>query len=139
MEDINKSKSFADIQKEYLEDVSWDEFNASSKLANSSRYIVKYQNYYYSTINKINTVQEEINKKYQELYLYYKLDFEIQLKDNEIKTFIETNVEYSKLKSGTEKLKCTANYFEQCIKNINAMRYDIKNFLDIEKFKAGIV
>jgi len=136
---LESKKTFEDIQEEYLEDVSWDEYNSSSKLANSAKYVVKYQNYYYSTVIKITKVQEEMNKKYQELYLYYKLDFDIQLKDNEIKNFIETNVEYSKLKSATEKLKSTANYFETCIKNVNSMRYDIKNFLEVEKFKAGIV
>jgi ribosome-associated translation inhibitor RaiA len=131
--------TFEDIQKEYAEDIQWDEFNASSKISKLSSYVVKYQNMYYNGLKKLNTITEALGKKYQELYIYYKLDFEIKLKDTEIKTFIETNSEYLSLKTAKAKLENQINYFEDCIKNLNNMRWDIKTYLEFEKFKQGLV
>jgi len=131
--------TFEDIQKEYNEDITWDEFNVSSKINLLAKYIVKYQNHYFGGLKKLNIITQGLGKKYQELYIYYKLDFEIKLKDQEIKTFIETNTEYLELKTAKSKLENQINYFEECMKNINSMRWDIKTYLDFEKFKQGIV
>jgi hypothetical protein len=132
-------KKFNDIQLEYQDDIIWDEFNASSKISKLATLVVKYQNYYFDGLKKLNTINELIGKKYQELFIYYKLDFEIKLKDTEIKTFITTNTEYLKLQVLKTSIENKINYFEECIKNLNNVRWDIKTYLELEKFKQGIV
>jgi len=132
-------KSFEDVQDEYLEDITWNELNSSSKMENCSMYIAKYQRYYFNALNKLYAVQEALGKKYQSLYIEYKMDFEIKLSSSEIKTFIETNSEYLTLKTSEKKLEAQINFFEECMKNVNSMRWDIKTFLELEKFKQGIV
>jgi len=134
-----KPKTFEDIQDEYREDIIWNELNASSKVSKCSRYVAKYQKYYFNGLSKLHDVEETLGNKYQSLYIEYKMDFEIKLSSSEIKTFIETNSEYLKLKKAQKKLEAQINFFEECIKNINSIRWDIKTFLEMEKFKQGIV
>lgn len=131
--------SIQDLQSEYEVDVTWDEFNAPGVLQHIAYNISKYQKYYFEYITSRHKIEEALGNKYQELYLFYKLEFDVTLKDSEIKTFIETDKEYLKLKSAMSKIEAVINYIEECMKNLNSLRWDIKTFLDLEKFKAGIV
>lgn len=130
---------FKKIVKQYKEDIEWNDLNAAGKMQDCAKLIQKYQELYFSTLNQTYSITEELGKKYQELYLMYKLDFDIHLKDTEIKNFIETNKEYLELKTKLKKFENMANFFEECIKNINSMRWDIKTWLEIKKFQEGIV
>ena len=131
--------TFEEIQNEYEEDITWNELNARSKISLTAQYIAKYQKHYFNALLKINTINELLGKKYQEKYIYYKMDADIQLKSTEIKTFIESDTEYLKLKSAMKKLEIQANFFEECIKNINSMRWDIKTDLELRKFQEGVI
>ena len=133
------SQTFEDIQNEYLEDITWNELNSSSKISNCALYIAKYQKHYFNGLKKLYIIDEALGNKYQSLFIEYSLDFDVKLKPSEVKQFIDTNSEYLKLKHAKNKLENQINFFEESMKNINSMRWDIKTFLELEKFKQGIV
>ena len=82
---------------------------------------------------------KQLDGKWLELYEYYKTDYPMQLKDKEIKEFVERNPEYLDLKEKVQTLETEIDVLEKEIKNLDATRWDIKNFIDWTKLEMGVV
>jgi len=83
-------------------------------------------------------VSKELDSLWLERYLYYKNDFPISLKQNEIKDFIERDKEYIELKYKLKELENDIEYLEKHLKNIESFRWDIKLFIEWQKLEMGI-
>ena len=95
---------------------------------------------YAVVLKKYKNVLLELNKKeieYSDLYAirysYYKCDYDLQLTQSEIKTFLENDIETSKLRLEIKNLKTEAEILEKHLKNIESTRWDIKTLVDFLK------
>ena len=90
------------------------------------------------TKEKIELEEEYNNLKHSKL-LYYRTEFPITLKSNEIKDFIDTDNELNVLLKKIKEIDNDIEYHKEELKNINQTRWDIKNFIEWYKLLNGIV
>ena len=82
---------------------------------------------------------KQLDAKWIELYEYYKTEYPINLKEKEIQEFVKRNPEYLELKEKVQALEAEIDILEKEIKNLDATRWDIKNFIEWTKLEMGIV
>ena len=88
--------------------------------------------------NELINLYKKLDNFWMEKYLYYKNDFPISLKNNEIKDFIEKDKEYIDLKYKIKEFENDLEYLEKHLKNIESFRWDIKLFIEWKKLELGI-
>lgn len=113
-------------------------------LTNLDRVLVRlpmlYNNYlqeWYHTARVIDKLEIEMSNMYTELYGYYKVSYDFDLTNAEIKTFIENNVDRNKIKANLLTAKTYVTFLEKSMENINNARWSIKSLIDYENFKSG--
>jgi len=112
-------------------------FNISEKLIELPKIIAFYQNYYFTFKDKFYKLQNEIEKKWTEKYIYYKNDFDFSLTNSEIKQFIEKDLEMLDLKYKLNQIKGILEKFEESLKNLDGIKWTLKTLVEWEKFKSG--
>lgn len=132
------SKSIEDIRERYINFMHWDKDSVDIKLISISGEYAYFQNLYYETSKKLTTAQHAHDELWQGKYKQYKFEFDISLTHNEIKTFLEKDNDLLAKLVEVKKLRDLANFLEECLKNINQLRWDIKSFIDWKKFQAGL-
>ena len=83
-------------------------------------------------------ISKNLDSLWTERYLYYKNDFPITLKQNEIKDFIERDKDYIELRYKLKEQENELDYLEKHLKNIESFRWDIKLFIELKKLELGI-
>lgn len=96
-----------------------------------------YQSIFYNTKKKYDLQSMRLDRKWQEKYLYYKNEFRIVLNNNEIKSFIEKDLEYLDIKESEQKLKTFLEQIELTLKGLDSMGWQLKTLIEWEKFKQG--
>ena len=132
------SNKIEDIRKRYINFMHWDKDSVDIKLINISGEYAYFQNLYYETSKKLTIAQQAHDELWQGKYKQYKFEFDISLTHNEIKTFLEKDNDLLAKLVEVKKLRDLANFLEECLKNINQLRWDIKSFIDWKKFQAGL-
>lgn len=132
------SKSIEDIRERYINFMHWDKDSVDIKLISISGEYAYFQNLYYETSKKLTIAQQSHDELWQGKYKQYKFEFDISLTHNEIKTFLEKDNDLLAKLVEVKKLRDLANFLEECLKNINQLRWDIKSFIDWKKFQAGL-
>jgi hypothetical protein len=102
----------------------------------------------YSKESKLLKIQQiEKDKFYGELYRYYRYgemkgrpNFQQSLSTkSEIDPYIESDELYYKIALEVAGQEVIVNYLEQIVKSINSLGYNIKNYIDLQKFNKGIM
>ena len=84
-------------------------------------------------------LEDEYDGIWYERFMYYKNDFPVKLSSNEIKDLLERDIELKNLKKQIKKLQVEIDIIEKEIKNLDSLRWDIKNFIEWEKLTSGII
>ena len=121
----------------YNEFIEFDIPQISERLIKLPAMLGHYQGIYFEVRKRHNKSLIDMDKKWQEKYRYYKIEYSISLNNNEIKTFIERDLEYIDLKERERNLDNVLNRVEQCLKSLDSMSWTLKNLVEWEKFKAG--
>jgi hypothetical protein len=125
------------IFQKYEEFVKFEVEDISDRLLKLPEIVAYYQEIYFSVSKKLQKLRFELDKKWQERFLYYKTEFNISLSSSEIKTFIERDLEYIDIKEKIAALELLLTKIEEVLKALDNMRWTIKSLIDWEKFKAG--
>lgn len=120
-------------------DLQFTEENAIEMAMKIPNLYQRYLNVYIDELRDLKSLDISVDKKYGELYKYYKFD------DNrawgnkgEIDTQINSNEGYTDLKRESIQKEFVVKYLEEVLANINRMSFSVKNFIDLQKFKAGM-
>lgn len=124
------SKEFQDKIKE---DLKIDDLHKES-LQNSAKQFSYFQ-MYVELKYKLIRLYRIRDEKYQELYDYFKYNYNKDLKSNEIDIYINAHDEYKKLKELVNKKELEVETIEGVIKLFQNRNWDIKNIIELEKLK----
>lgn len=128
-----------ELSEEFLNDTTWDSINIEKAVISHSFTVSKWINKWMGFKRILDKVQKEFDEKWQARYLYYRMDFDIQLKLDEIKLLIERDTELAELKEKRQNVISIIEYIEKALKNLEGQRWDMKNAIELMKFKAGMI
>jgi hypothetical protein len=126
------------IRKRYLEFLKWDDKSVDLKIIQIAGEYAYYQSLYYETSKKMTLAQKDHDDLWQGKYKQYKYEFDISLNHSEIKTFLDKDNELLAKLVEVKKLRDFANFLEEAMKNINQLRWDIKNYIEWKHFQKGM-
>ena len=125
--------------EEYKKDVEWDETKviptSMSIASKSAKYINIWQNMKNLLILQI---EPEYNKLYNIRHSFYK-ECDIKYSSTEIKDILNRDESLSELKQIRELLLSFLEMLEKYIKNIEAIRYDLRNYTELMKLMHGVI
>ncbi|AOT25859.1 putative DNA repair and recombination protein [Campylobacter phage vB_CjeM_Los1] len=135
---IDDLKSFhKKIIEEYDMDSNWNPSTIKHHLTTLSGTIAKYLNYWSRLKHIIIQIDEEYNEKYMILYSHYRENSNINYTVTEIKDLISKDNELCNIRVKKSTAILIMEYIEKCVDNLNKTRYDLSNYIEIEKFLNG--
>ena len=127
------------IFKKYNDFVVYDLTNIDRKLLELPQIVSHYQNVFYGCQAQLDELELKKAEMWQAKFLYYKHQFDFVLSMSDIKQFIERDNEVLKIIRKMNVVRLIANRAEDTIKSLRDFSWTLKNLLEFEKFKAGIV
>ncbi len=124
------------IKTEYEQDCNWDGLNTQSFILALSGKVAKYISYWTKLKNLYLKVDEEYNKLYINLYMEYK-DGNINYTQGEIKDLLPKNQELAEIVKLKTAFISAIEMVEKYVDNLNKTRYDVTNYIEIQKFLNG--
>ena len=124
------------IKTEYEQDCNWDGLNTQSFILALSGKVAKYISYWTKLKNLYFKVDEEYNKLYINLYMEYK-DGNINYTKGEIKDLLPKNQELAEIVKLKTAFISAIEMVEKYVDNLNKTRYDVTNYIEIQKFLNG--
>ena len=124
------------IKTEYEQDCNWDGLNTQSFILALSGKVAKYISYWTKLKNLYLKVDEEYNKLYINLYIEYK-DGNINYTQGEIKDLLPKNQELAEIVKLKTAFISAIEMVEKYVDNLNKTRYDVTNYIEIQKFLNG--
>ena len=118
--------------------ISYEENQIEERLHRIPEMIGYYQNLFYTLQTKHTKYRFELDRTWQEKYLYYKNDFNFTLSNSEIKIFIDKDLEYMNLKQKLQEVTDTLNQTEIVLKGLKDMSWSLKTLIDWKKFQMGV-
>ena len=124
------------IKTEYEQDCNWDGLNTQSFILALSGKVAKYISYWTKLKNLYLKVDEEYNKLYINFYMEYK-DGNINYTQGEIKDLLPKNQELAEIVKLKTAFISAIEMVEKYVDNLNKTRYDVTNYIEIQKFLNG--
>ena len=124
------------IKTQYEQDCNWDGLNTQSFILALSGKVAKYISYWTKLKNLYLKVDEEYNKLYINLYMEYK-DGNINYTQGEIKDLLPKNQELAEILKLKTAFISAIEMVEKYVDNLNKTRYDVTNYIEIQKFLNG--
>ena len=124
------------IKTEYEQDCNWDGLNTQSFILALSGKVAKYISYWTKLKNLYLKVDEEYNKLYINLYMEYK-DGNINYTQGEIKDLLPKTQELAEIVKLKTAFISAIEMVEKYVDNLNKTRYDVTNYIEIQKFLNG--
>jgi flagellar biosynthesis/type III secretory pathway protein FliH len=133
--------TFEEFQKQASLDLTVEPDTAEQKTLKISSIYLKYLDIYYSEMRKLKEIQQTKDKVYAELFHEFrKKGFEgYEIKDKNVEVYLSLNENYQKIVGEFKDQTHKVSYIENLLEQINKMSYNIKNFVDIMKLKAGMI
>jgi len=132
-----KENFIEQISKRYFEFIEFEIKDISQRLNELPSVVGYYQSAYFSLKNKHHKYSFQLDRKWQELYLYYKNEYNITLNNSEIKSFIEKDLEYLDIKEKLSSVDNVMSSIEDIIKGLDNFRWTVKSLIDWEMWKGG--
>ena len=101
--------------------------------------IAKFQEVYYFVRYRIIELSKKLDEIWFDRYEYYKTEYPHELKTNEIREMIERDEKYGKVKYKIEEYKNILDRVEKSMKNLDSVRWDVRNFIEWKKIENGII
>lgn len=123
----------AELDKE----LEFDLTNVDKVLVRLPMLYNKYLQEWFHAARAIDKLEIEMSNMYAELFGYYKVHYEFDLTNQEVKSMIENNVDRNAVRQKLLAAKTYVTFLEKSMENINNARWSAKSLLDYENFKAG--
>jgi len=137
MDDFNEV--LEKIQTSAKEDITVDRKHLDTYLLTAGVMLQKYSKLLARFTRKYYDLEDKLSIKYKELFMFYKQDFDIQLKDAEIKVFISSDLEYINIKKSIDNHKVIIDLLERTIKDIQGNSWNIKSIIEYYKLTGEAI
>lgn len=132
-------EDFKKLKRRALEDLEFNEDNAIELSAKVPNLYQKYLSLYIGELEKYKKMTLKRDRMYGELLRNEKVNGDIEWKSkDEYNSVIMTNDNYYDLKLKTQEQEHIVKFLEETLDNIKRMSFNIKNFIDLKKFLAGM-
>ncbi len=130
---FNKLKKLAEREIKFNEETALD---ISTRVPNLYQ---KYLDIYVNELRLYKSHMTNIDKTYGELYKKIKHHDNYEWGNkNEIESQINAHPDYHKLRVAANEQEYIVKYLEGVLDNIKRLSFSIKNYIDIQKFRAGM-
>ena len=132
-------EDFKKLKRRALEDLEFNEDNAIELSIKVPNLYQKYLSLYINELDKYKKLVVKRDRMYGELLRNEKVNGDIEWKSkDEYNSVIMTNDNYYDLKLKTQEQEHIVKFLEETLDNIKRMSFNIKNFIDLKKFLAGM-
>ena len=132
-------EDFKKLKRRALEDLEFNEDNAIELSIKVPNLYQKYLSLYINELDKYKKLVVKRDRMYGELLRNEKVNGDIEWKSkDEYNSVIMTNDNYYDLKLKTQEQEHIVKFLEDTLDNIKRMSFNIKNFIDLKKFLAGM-
>lgn len=137
---LDKLKEYVkNTTEEYKKDIEWNELTCVPTTMSISSKSAKYINIWMNMKQILIThVEPEYNKLYNHRYSFFK-ECDIKYSSSEIKEILGRDEKLSEIKQIRDLLLSFLEMLEKYIKNIEGIRFDIKNLTEYMKITNGII
>lgn len=129
---------FDKIRERYRAFLQWDGNNVQERMFSIANEYAYFQTLYFHTSKNMTDIEKEIDSLWQGKFKFYKHEMDDKLSNTEIKGFIDKDLEILSLRGKLSNHKTYLTFFEECMKNLNNMRWDIKAYLEYIKLRSGV-
>lgn len=136
-----------DIQSESESDLMFDKNKLVDASIDTPRLVNKYYGYLINEGRILKMIENKIHEVYRDRYEYYlhmappevyiAKPWNRKVLKGDVDMYIQSDNLYSDMINKLEAQKYKVKYVEEIIKQLNQRTYNIKNIIDIEKFKNG--
>lgn len=132
IENMKKIKEIAKI------DLSFNDDNLHNKLAKHPVVCQKWLDLLMSEKRNFIELQKSKEKKFSELYHYYKFKYDFKLDSkSEIEIYIKGNKQYDIILEKYNESVVIIELLDETLKNIRNMGFSMKHYLDLKVFLSG--
>lgn len=98
------------------------------------------QHYYYQLYHNSRRVllklEEMLDKKYKELYHYYKFEYNHELRANEIELYVKAHKDFKKIRKVFLEKELEIEYLMEIVKMFQSRGWTIKNAIELAKLQS---
>ncbi len=131
------NQKITDITEDLNKELELDMSNLDKVIMRLPMIYNNYLQKWYAASRQIDILEIEMSNMWGELYGYYKVSYEFDLTNAELKTMIENNVDRNKVKLKLMQVKTYVEFLEKCLENINNCRWTAKSMIDYHTFITG--
>ena len=131
-------EKFEELKTKLTKDLDVNKSNILLKSIETPKMYSYYLNFYSKELKYYKDLLLLKETTYGELFDYYKFDYEKKLdKKSEIEPFIKSNKKYNKVLIKCNNQEMYVTWLEHTLKNINQISFNIKNYIEYQKFING--
>lgn len=128
-----------DLYEKYNNFIKFDQTQIEDRLQKIPSMIGYYQDMYHTVRKKHTKYGFELDRKWTERFLYYRNEYKIALNNNEIKSFVEKDLEYMEIRKKLAEVDDILSQLEMTLKSLDNMGWTLKNLIEWKKFQAGML
>ena len=137
----NESMKYDDIIENYLkeseDDFNLDKADLEAKLRLIPNLHNKWLRHFYQQSHKLMKKEAELAKIWRDKLNYYLFDYEYEVKHTQVKFYIDSDEEYSKIFYQVECQRKVVEMIESILKKTTQLSFDISNLIKFKELKAG--
>lgn len=127
------------LKEQYEQDITWEFTQIPVYASTIPLKIAKYQKMWMDLRNQHDKYEKQYNDLWIKRFMWYKQEFDISLSNTEIKVFLEKDTELNDIRAKQKKLMVILEWLEKAMKNLDSIRWDIKNVIEYQKFISGVI
>lgn len=134
-------KSFEDAIERYLveaeRDFNLDKADLEAKLREIPNLHNKWLRHFYRESHRLLKKEKDLKKCWREKMNFYLFEYEYEVKHTQVKFYIESDEEYSKIYYQITCLQKVVDMVESILKKTTQLSFDINNLIKFKELKAG--
>jgi len=137
---IMEDDKFRALQAKVNKDLTITQDNVMQKSLDLSKLYTEYSRRYYTQVGILKNINIEKVKLYKKLYHYYKFDGDFRLDTKkEVEIYVLADTEYCQLRLDWDKQSIIVEFLEKTLANIQRASFTIRDYIELQKFKKGVV
>ena len=138
--EIMSDEEFKKLQIIAKRDTDINQDNVMEKSLEMTKLYTTYSRKYATQLGKLKNINIEKAKLYKKLYHHYKFDGDFRLDTKkEIEGYVFGDTDYTELRLLADKQTIIVDFLEKTLGNIQRASFNIRDYIELQKFKKGIV
>jgi CRISPR/Cas system CSM-associated protein Csm2 small subunit len=140
-EEFIMGKSFEEVMERYLKeseaDFNLDAADLEAKLRQIPNLHSKWLRYFYRESHRLLKKEKDLKICWRDKLNYYLYHYEYEVKHTQVKFYIESDEEYSKIYYQVTCLEKLVEMIESILKKTTQLSFDLNNLIKFKELKAG--